>query len=493
MNPQEITLKTNRKVMSASILLVVLAILGYVLEYIRGARSLGYVLTLSICIILPILISTIFYNFPRFISQFKYIALYSFLVSWVIMLTFSPKVIQYVLIFPLLIIYSLYFDAKLLRTASIIMIIYSIIKIVLNLTYYQMTDDFIKTEYSVFFLSLLVFGYVMVTTTQFSNAIHQSQLDSILQEEEKNHQLLKELVNVIEVMGSTSMSVSAIYNDLITTSNEAAEKTQNLTDGMKGIADNLTEQSVNTEGMHEKLIQTSRLSDEVVEYTGVTVEAVESGQKTIEKLNTSAHLVNQNNENVHEKMLDLTTNTEEIKKIVDLIQKIANQTNLLALNASIESARAGEAGKGFSVVAESIRELSLQTANALKSISDLITQLESSASQSLHAAEESKKLGSDQVQLIHDSKAVFDKVFDTISKVKESISSTTQMNKEIVTRNQNVVASISNIASVVQEAAASSDLVSEMVMNNKDLTQKAKGYMNELNSVTASIEKYIQR
>jgi len=412
------------------------------------------------------------------------------MLSWILMLSFSPKVIQYVLIFPLLILYSLYFDAKLMRNASIIMILYGIVKVALNIYYYKMTDDFISTEYSVFILSLLVFGYFTVTTTKFAIEIRNNQISSLVEEEEKNQKLLAEIISVLEVMSKTSEQVSSIYSELIDTSNSASDTISQLSIGMKGIADNLSEQSVNTETIHQKLLLTSKLSDTVVEYTNISVDAIDSGIKTIDELDTSAITVNQNNEHVFEKMAELRENAGEIKAIVDIIQKIAVQTNLLALNASIESARAGESGKGFAVVADSIRELSIRTREALADISSLIDRLEVSADLSLTAAEQSKNLGTVQQSLIHESKQVFHTVFNAIDNVNKSISESTSMNSDIVTRNQSVVGSISNIASVVEEAAANTEITSEMVNNNKDLTLKAKEYMDELNEVIKSVEKY---
>ena len=53
---------------------------------------------------------------------------------------------------------------------------------------------------------------------------------------------------------------------------------------------------------------------------------------------------------VAEKMASLANRSEEIGKVVSVIQEISEQTNLLALNAAIEAARAGEHGRGFAVV-----------------------------------------------------------------------------------------------------------------------------------------------
>jgi methyl-accepting chemotaxis protein len=68
----------------------------------------------------------------------------------------------------------------------------------------------------------------------------------------------------------------------------------------------------------------------------------------------------------------LAAASAEIEKFITQTKAIAKQTHMLALNASIEAARAGEEGKGFSVVAEEVRKLAAQAAQAATSTSDTV-------------------------------------------------------------------------------------------------------------------------
>lgn len=123
-------------------------------------------------------------------------------------------------------------------------------------------------------------------------------------------------------------------------------------------ASNLAEQSQTLEFSMGKLLQG----------TNSQASALEQSVSAVGEINASM-------QNVSQQTSEATSQAQDIRNIVAIIQDIADQTNLLALNAAIEAARAGEHGRGFAVVADSVRQLAERTSKSLGEIEANISVL----------------------------------------------------------------------------------------------------------------------
>ena len=173
------------------------------------------------------------------------------------------------------------------------------------------------------------------------------------------------------------------------------------------------------------------------------------------------------------KVKRLGDSTQKISKVVSLIGSFAAQTHLLALKASIEAARAGEEGQGFAVIADEVRSLAAQSAEATAEIEKMVGQIQAETSEVVAAMEAGTEQVASGTKLVEETRASLTQITAASAQINQLVEAIAAAAVEQTQSSEAVAITMADVAAIAQNtsssAASVSDSFKELLATAQDL------------------------
>ena len=219
--------------------------------------------------------------------------------------------------------------------------------------------------------------------------------------------ILMAVANSAETLSAATTQMSARSVETAGNANSQSARTNQIAAAAQEMTATIGEISNNA----ETAASTSRESASMAESGG---SIMKSAAATMEEIAVATNTV-------AEKMTSLSRRSEDIGKVVNVIQEISEQTNLLALNAAIEAARAGEHGRGFAVVAGEVRRLAERTKGATEEIAGTIRSIQDETKSTLELMQKSSSSVSSGLEETNRARKSLDGIIEASRQVEHQV------------------------------------------------------------------------
>lgn len=217
-----------------------------------------------------------------------------------------------------------------------------------------------------------------------------------------------------------------------------------------------------------------------------TVELSEKGLSLAGEAEQGMNGIMESFEETGSNITDITSQMEEIGKIVDIITGISEQTGLLALNAAIEAARAGDAGRGFAVVADEVKTLALESQKSAENIATIIGNLQKKSqvvSDSMRESITEVKAGN---VAVGETLKVFNEIVTAINTIHDQLTGGASATQEQAAAVEEITASVNEVGNLVQRTAKEAV---DSAAATEEVTASIDQITKVINDAAASIQR----
>jgi len=279
--------------------------------------------------------------------------------------------------------------------------------------------------------------------------------------------------DVAQNQAATVEEVTATIEEISAVMDQIAAGAKDQGPGLRSLTDRMGELSGIIAELSENIKSASGLAAEI------SAEA-RQGEESLKRMNAS--------------MLTVNKGSQEMTKIVSIIQDISDKINLLSRAASIKAARAGDAGRGFAVVADEISKLADSTASSVKEIDGLIKTTDDEIRKGLSGVtdvgDRIGRIGSgigSMNGMVERIAGIMQKQADANAMVDQEASRVRAKSQEIETATMEQKTAI---AEVVQSATRINDLTQTISAGSEEITSNTEENAKIAKILTGKVEQF---
>ena len=262
-----------------------------------------------------------------------------------------------------------------------------------------------------------------------------------------------------KLVNQTKTAVLELQDNTLTNDVAVKKLAQEAITQADEIAQMLAQVRTMTQSSHQVVLNASQ-ADSFIQQANLTIfKSDQAMNQTVAEINAVKNTVVETTTKAER----LGKSSQEISQAVNLISRFAAQTHLLALKASIEAARAGEQGKGFAVIADEVRSLATQSAEATVEIETLVNKIQLEVSilvDSMNQGKEQIASGNELVQTSRQNLTKVSQMSNEISKLVNSITQAANIQSETSTQ---VSETMVNVAAIAENNSESANQVSNSI------------------------------
>ena len=305
-----------------------------------------------------------------------------------------------------------------------------------------------------------------------------------------------EVASASDESARINVQAASAIDEVTSTMHEMSVNVQNMVKNTQTQASSVSETSASIDQMVTSIQRVADTARVLLDISQRSREEAQNGIATMEKATIGLNRINQAIESSAVIIGNLGQKTDDIGKIVEVIDDLAEQTNLLALNAAIEAARAGEHGLGFAVVADEVRKLAEKSAQSTREISELISGIQKEARKAVENMDKSTTIVDEGLTLGTDLSSALKKISNVVTEVykfAQEIGAATNEQSNGSTQIAKATGRLNEITheinSSVEEQASGAQAVVRAMEKMRELTQRSTSGSTELAASSEQMSK----